>query len=217
MLQWYRRYDGFPSTLASAWVRRNGSTNPLTASGVLTTNTTAGFYPAEFTGRPTRGPDQYSAVTVAALHPGTSGGTASCLFLRSPNNATSGTVAVLFITNRQIGIYTMNTWAAGSLTAQGGGYANVNGGSDMPAGSRIEFYVANGTFYGTYNGSTIVTWADTGATVSTTGRYGGAIMQYNSDASSINGCMGFDDFVFGDLRPVDVAMPMQSINRPTSF
>lgn len=211
MLQWMRKADSFGGTLSSQWTRRNGGTNPLTSSGMLTTDTTAGFYPAEFVPRATRGPDQYSAWTIAQLHPGTAGGSPCGLILRCPNNATSGTVPVLLVRNTQLAIYTMTSWAGASFTERVA-YTNANGGSNMAVGGRVEFYVTGNIYTGTYNGTPIVTWNDSGAIASQTGRYGGVFMQYGTDGT-VNGVMGFDDFVFGDYRPVDVPMPMQAINR----
>lgn len=215
VLQWARSSDNFSSTLSAQWVRRNGGTNPLTSSGVLTTTAAAGFYPAEFIARPTRGPDQYCAVTIAALHPGSSGGMPSPLILRAPNNATSGTVVCAFVKNNQIGIYTMTSWAGAGLTVRTA-YANSNGGSNMALGSRVAFYVHNNVYTATYNGATVVTWNDSGAVASQTGRYGAVAMQYENDGSA-NGVMSFDDWTFGDYRPFDVATPMQSMNRAASF
>lgn len=216
MRQWNRTADHFDSTLAvPPWVRRNGSTNPLTSSGQITTNTTTGFYPAEYTARSTQGPDQYAAVTITQLHAGTSGGVPSAILLRCPNNATSGTIPGLFIFNAAFRIYTFTSWAGASTTAQTA-QVNANGGSNLAIGSRCEFYVLNNTYYALYNGNLIVSWNDSGATASQTGRYGGLAMQYNTDGSA-SGVMGFDDFVFGDLRPVDVPMPAQAINRPSTY
>ncbi|WP_228002123.1 hypothetical protein [Nocardia australiensis] len=216
MLQWARSADNFAAPLSGQWVRRNGLTNPLTSGGMVTTNTSSGLYPAEFIARRTSTADQYVAVTLAQLHPGTSGGSASCLFLRSPNNAASGTVPVAFIKNAQIGIFTMTSWAAGGLAPRAP-YADVNGGANIPLGSRIEFYVINNVYYVACNGVVVINpWVDSANIASQTGRYGGLIMQYASDGSA-SGAMGFDDFVFGDYRPVEVPTPMQSMNRSASF
>lgn len=215
MLQWNRQSDTFPSSLSAQWVRRNGGTNPLVSGGFLTTNTTGGLFPAEFIARPAATADQYAAVTIAQLHSGTSGGSPSAIFLRSPNNATSGTIPVLFIRNATMSLYTMTSWAGGGAVQQITD-TNSNGGSNMAIGSRVELFVRANVYTATYNGAVVLTWTDSTPTASQTGRYGGAIMQYASDGSG-NGVMGFDNFVFGDLRPVDVPTPMQSINRTNTF
>ncbi|MFE7797070.1 hypothetical protein [Nocardia sp. NPDC057440] len=215
-LQWTRSVDNFPSTLSGQWVRRNGGTNPLTSGGMITTNSTSGFFPAEFIARPSSGADQYIAVTIAQLHPGTSGGSPSCVVLRSPNNATTGTVPVLFIKNAQLGIFTMTSWAAAGIVTQSA-YANANGGSNMAVGGRIEFWVTNNVYTTAYNGNVINTWDDSGTlTANQTGRYGAVIMQRASDGSA-TGQMGFDDCQFGDFAPTNVPMPMQAINRPNTY
>lgn len=215
MLQWNRSRDDFSATLSALWVRRNGTTNPLTSGGMLTTNTTAGFYPAEFIARPTVGPDQYIATTIAQLHPGTTSGSPSFLVLRSPNNATSGTVPCALLRNAQIGIYTMTSWSNAGLTARAA-YANANGGLNMAIGGRVEFYVIGNVYYVAYNGTIVNTWNDSTVIANQTGRYGAAVMQYASDGSA-SGVMGFDDLVFGDYAPVDVPMPMQTVNRSNTY
>lgn len=218
MLQWTRLSDTFSGSLSAQWTRRNSSFDPVTSGGMITTGTTAGFYPAEFTARPTRGPDQYVAVTIAQLHPSTgSGNTPSCLLLRSPNSATSGTVPILFIKNAQMGIYTMTSWTASGLTNRAA-YANSNGGANMALGGRVEFWVVNNVYGCAYNGALISSWNDSSAIASQNTRYGGVAMQYGTDSgTSVSGVMGFSNFTFGEYRPVDVAMPGQGINRSGSF
>ncbi|MFC8531954.1 hypothetical protein [Nocardia sp. NPDC057227] len=214
MLQWSRSTDPFSAALSAQWVRRNGGTHPLVSGGSITA-TSSGFFPAEFIARRAVGADQYVAVTLTQLHPGTSGGSPSCLVLRCPNSSTSGTVPIAFITNTRIGIYTMTSWAGANATARAA-YANANGGANMTLGSRIEFFVAANTYYAFVNGALINSWPDTTAIASQTGRYGGLVMQNASDGSG-SGVMAFDDFVFGDLRPTEVPTPMQSMNRSASF
>ncbi|MBF6374441.1 hypothetical protein [Nocardia farcinica] len=216
MLHWNRSYDLFSTTLStSVWTRRNGSTNPLTSGGILTTNTSTGFFPAEYVAVRTSGPDQYMSATIGALHSGTSGGSPSALVLRSPNSATSGTVAVLLVKNAQIGIYTMTSWAAAGLTARAP-YANANGGANLDIGGKVEFFVLNNTYYGLYQGSVVVSWEDTGLIVNQAARYGAVVIQRASDGSA-TGQMGFDNFTFGDLRPTDIANPQQAVARSSSF
>ncbi|MEV6432557.1 hypothetical protein [Nocardia sp. NPDC051463] len=182
---------------------------------MITTNSTSGFFPAEFIARPTSGPDQYIAVTIDQLHPGTSGGSPSCLVLRSPNSATSGTVPVAFIKNAQISIATMTSWAAAGIITQSA-YANANGGSAMAVGGRVEFFVINNVYYAAYNGVVVNSWNDSGAVANQSARYGALIMQRASDGSS-TGVMGFGDCVFGDYAPINVPMSMQAVNRPNTY
>lgn len=214
MLQWNRQSDTFPSSLSAQWVRRNGSTDPQVISGLLTASTAGGFFPAEFIARPAVTADQYASVIVGSLAAGTVGAP-SAIVLRTPNSATSGTVPLLFINNQQLGIYTMTSWAAAGLTARAA-FASSNGGSNVPVGSHIEFFVLGNTYYGVCNGVVIVSWPDTTAIASQTGRYGAAIMQYASDGGS-NGVMGFDNFQFGDFRPRDVPMRMQAVSRSSTY
>lgn len=216
MLHWNRTYDTFSGALSTAaWTRRNGSTNPQTVGGILTTSSSGGFFPAENVSVRTSGPDQYMSVTVGALHPGSSGGSPSALVLRSPNSATSGTVPVLLVRNAQVGIYTMTSWAAAGLTARAP-YANANGGANMDIGGKIEFFVRSDTYYGLYQGAVIVSWPDTGLVANQSARYGAVVIQRASDGSS-TGQMGFDNFTFGDLRPTDIANPQQAIIRSSSI
>lgn len=216
MLCWRRSYDTFSAALSTAsWTRRNGSTNPLVSGEILTTNTSAGWYPAENVSVRASGPDQYASVTIGALHSGSSGGSPSALFLRSPNNATSGTLPILLVRNAQMGIYTMTSWAAAGVTARAP-YANANGGANMEIGGKVEFFVLDNTYYGLYEGTVIVSWGDSEAIASQTGRYGGVVIQRASDGSTTSQ-MGFDDFTFGDLRPVDIPNPQQAVNRSSSF
>ncbi|WP_029932499.1 hypothetical protein [Nocardia otitidiscaviarum] len=211
MLVLPRRTDDFTGTLSAFWVRRNGSTNPLTSSGRLTCNTTNGFYPAEYIARATPTRDQYVAVTLAQLAAGTAGGAASGLMLRCPNSSSPGTVVLAYFTNRQMGIATMTGWTGGGFTWRADA-VNYNGGADAEVGSRIEFLVVDDVFRTFVNGVQINAWDDTGNIANQNARYGGALIQRGNDGTA-TGQMAFDDFAFGPPHPINIPMPQQAVGR----
>lgn len=215
MLHPFRRSDDFSTTLSGLWVRRNSGSDPQTSSGLLTCSSTSGFYPAEYIAIPTQTGDQSVSVTIAALSAGSSAGIASGLMLRCPNSATAGTVPFAYFNNRQIGIYTMTTWAGGSATARAS-LTNMNGGSNIAVGTRIEFRVDTNIFRTFVNGVLLNTWNDSGAIANPNARYGGAIIQRGTDGLA-TGNQQFDDFSFGPARPIDIPMPTSAVTRPAFY
>jgi hypothetical protein len=218
VLQWWREAEecGTNGALnSSLWTKRNGSTNPQILSNALSSNTSAGVYPAEFISRRTSSGDQYAGTQVVALHPGTSGGVAAALLLRTPNSSTVGTIAALFWNNINMEIDTWtSSWSSPSVTQRV--TAAMNGGSNIAVGTKIEFTVVGNVFTGYYNGVVLVSWNDSTNIVSTTNRYVGYVAQYGTDGSA-SGVMTHAPFVGGDWRPVDVPTPSSTVNRSNLF
>lgn len=218
MLQWLREAEECATNGAlnsAVWTKRNGSTNPQILSNALSSSATNGVYPAEFIARKTSSGDQYAGTRVVALHPGTSGGVAAALLLRTPNSSTVGTIAALFWNNWNMEIDTWTTsWSSPSVTQRV--TASMNGGSNIAVGTKIEFTVVGNIFTGYYNGAALVTWNDSTNIVSTTNRNVGYAAQYNTDGSA-SGVMTNAPFVGGDWRPVDVPMPSSTVSRSNLF
>ncbi|MGW4719811.1 hypothetical protein [Nocardia sp. NPDC004260] len=191
--------------LGSRFALRNGSTNPQVISQAMDSNA-AGFFPADFIEFTCAGPDQYAAVTLAAV--GTSA--SQMLYLRSQGTSTTGVMmAWLSITggsgNGVMSIYTAQSWGFASSTQR-----TTVSTLTYATGDFIEFYVVNNTYYGRQNGTLVTSWNDSGAAVNSTGRTVGFAIQNAS-------VMTFKRVIAGDMRPTPLYLPNQSITRSTMY